>query len=44
VFRGPISTNDGKVMIPAGEAWTSPADVYTKTKAFVKGVQGKVQG
>jgi basic membrane protein A and related proteins len=43
VFRGPIYSNTGKVMLPPGQTWSSPADVYAHMTFYVKGIIGSVQ-
>jgi basic membrane protein A len=43
VYKGPIYSNTGKLMLPAGQTWSTPADVYTHMTFYVKGVIGTVQ-
>ncbi len=44
IFAGPISFNDGTVMVPAGQSLKGPSDIYPKQTGFVKGVVGNVKG
>jgi basic membrane protein A len=43
VYKGPITSNTGKVMLPAGQSWSTPLDVYTHMTFYVKGIIGTVQ-
>jgi basic membrane protein A len=43
VYKGPLYSNTGKLMLPAGQEWAKPADVYTHMTFYVKGVIGTVQ-
>jgi basic membrane protein A len=43
VFKGPIYSNTGKVMLPAGQSWSSPGAVYAHMTFYVKGIIGTVQ-
>jgi basic membrane protein A and related proteins len=43
IFKGPIKSNTGKTMLPAGQEWATPADVYKNMTFFVDGVIGKIQ-
>jgi basic membrane protein A len=43
VYKGPIYSNTGKVMLPAGKSWSTPAAVYSHMTFYVKGIIGSVQ-
>lgn len=43
VYKGPIYSNTGKLMLPAGQTWSTPAEVYAHMTFYVKGVVGTVQ-
>jgi basic membrane protein A len=43
VFKGPIYSNTGKVMLPAGKTWAAPGTVYAHMTFYVKGIIGTVQ-
>jgi basic membrane protein A len=43
VFKGPVDSNSGQVMLPAGQAWSTPGAVYTHMTFYVKGIVGSVQ-
>jgi basic membrane protein A len=43
VYKGPIYSNTGKLMLPAGQTWSKPADVYAHMTFYVKGIIGTVQ-
>jgi basic membrane protein A len=43
VYKGPIYSNTGKLMLPAGQKWGDPGAVYSHMTFYVKGVIGTVQ-
>ena len=43
VYKGPLYSNTGKLMLPAGKTWATPAAVYTHMTFYVKGIVGTVQ-
>lgn len=43
VYKGPIVSNTGKTMLPAGQSWSTPLAVYSHMTFYVKGIVGTVQ-
>ncbi|MDQ6818124.1 MAG: BMP family ABC transporter substrate-binding protein [Actinomycetota bacterium] len=43
VFKGPIYDNTGKLVLPSGQAWSTPAQVYTHMTFYEQGIIGTVQ-
>jgi basic membrane protein A and related proteins len=43
VFKGPLADNKGKTVLPAGQQWSTPAQVYAHMTFFEQGVIGNVQ-
>jgi basic membrane protein A and related proteins len=43
VYKGPLYSNTGKLMLPAGQTWGNPGTVYTHMTFYVKGIIGTVQ-
>jgi hypothetical protein len=43
VYKGPIYSNTGKLMLPAGQTWAAPGTVYAHMTFYVKGIIGSVQ-
>jgi basic membrane protein A len=43
IFRGPIKSNTGEVIVPAGKALTTPAEINKGISALVDGVIGQIQ-
>ncbi len=44
VFKGPIRTNDGKEMVPAGQTLEDAGQIYAKQTGFVEGIVGNIKG
>jgi basic membrane lipoprotein Med (substrate-binding protein (PBP1-ABC) superfamily) len=43
VFKGPIYSNTGKLMLPAGQSWSTPAQVYAHMTFYAQGIIGTLQ-
>lgn len=43
VFKGPIYSNTGKLMLPAGQSWSTPAQVYSHMTFYAQDIIGAIQ-
>jgi basic membrane protein A and related proteins len=43
LFKGPIYDNTGKLVLPAGQQWSTPAQVYAHMTFYEQGIIGTVQ-
>jgi simple sugar transport system substrate-binding protein len=41
-FTGPIRSNDGKLVLPAGEKWADSITVFENSNFLVEGVDGTI--